>query len=390
MKMRIGVLSPFYQNYNYGGKLQALAMIRVLEQQGYAAKQICYRQPSLRGRNGPSDRIVRLVHSSDYRRAVLQKLLAKCLPGTDENLEQRRGAFDRYDSFIPHTDRVYSDRDIVETTADFDVFLSGSDQVWNPNLFKRAYFLDFVPDGKYKMSYAASIAGTLNEEWQSYFRQQLAGFDAISLREKQGRQILEEIFPGREIACSLDPTLLLGADEWGKAASKPIVDEPYMFCYFLGYSAAQRSLARSVARVKGLTLITLPHLLGTAGRCYPCDISFGDRRLYDVQPDQFIALIQHADCILTDSFHATVLSLLFQKPFVAFDRTGATDHGSRVGELLEMCRMQTHYCGKAATVRSVCDLLEKQDVLRRDILDQHRDESMRYLINNLKKAEGML
>lgn len=147
-------------------------------------------------------------------------------------MERRRRAFDCYDSLIPHTDRIYSDQDIAETAADFDVFLSGSDQVWNPNLFKRAYFLDFVPNGKYKMSYAASIAGTLDEEWQTYFREQLAGFDAISVREKQGKQILEKIFPGREIACSLDPTLLLGVDEWKRVAAKPIVDQPYAFCYF--------------------------------------------------------------------------------------------------------------------------------------------------------------
>ena len=342
-KTKVGILSTFYNNYNYGGKLQAYALARYLNQNGCDAVQVQYNQPNRHKKVSVPDRIKKVLRSSDYRHAVSQMLYGKCLTGATDHMKTRKAAFARFDEQIPHTPGVYSDDTIGDTVSDFDVFVCGSDQIWNPGLTKKAYYLGFVPAGKGKFSYAASIADDIPDEWKRTYSESLSRLDAISVREEQSRAVLQEML-GREVSVTVDPTLLLDRADWASVAAEPLVKEPYVFCYFLGYSHKMRRTAARIAGKMGLKVVTIPHLLGTTQRFYPCDEAYGQEKLYDVSPDGFLALIRDAEYVFTDSFHATVLSLVFQKQFVAFGRTNHPGMASRMEDLLGMFGMNSRFC----------------------------------------------
>lgn len=366
MTRKVGIISTFYRNYNYGGKLQAYALTRVLSEMGFEAQQIQYSQHGTRmGQKG--SRLHRLLSSPDYRAAAVQKLAGKLMRREREAWSLRRAAFDRFDAQIPHTEKCYDDESIGQTNAMFDAFVCGSDQVWNPMLLKRSYFLPFVEKGKRKLSYAASIANRLDEQWQTVFQQNLADFDAISVREVQDQQKLQTLLE-RPVERTLDPTLLLSAEQWDGIAKQPKVEQPYLFCYFLGYSAKMRRTVRALARQLGLHLVTVPHMQGASGRFYLSDIGFGDQQVYDVSPAEFIGYIRGAALVATDSFHATIFSLLYQKQFLTFGRREHSEMKRRfdallplfgcenrlvsdtceVEEALWLCREPLGYIGKSA------------------------------------------
>ncbi len=339
--MRVGIISTFYNNYNYGGKLQAYALVRILQILGYDALQIQY------GQHKPSatfpDRIKLLMSKSDYRRAIPQELLFRLLKSSTAQQKERQTAFQAFDNNIPHTDAVYDDIHLPELCNQFDAFICGSDQIWNPDLMKKGYLLDFVPADIYKFSYAASVARRLNETDKQMLSLSLQSFNAISVREDDTATDLSS-FLNRPVTVVADPVLLLDVNEWNNIASPEKRSEKYLFCYFLGYSSALRRTATVYAHKHNLRIITLPHMLNTQKRSYFCDLTFGDERLYDVSPAQFLALIRDAEYVMTDSFHATVLALKFQKQFSVYDRMGQKEMENRIAHLLKAYSLESRKC----------------------------------------------
>lgn len=331
--MKVGIISTFYKNYNYGGKLQAYALTKVLTNMGLEARQIQYSQH--RKSTGSGRKLSKLLSSSDYRAAAVQKLTGKVLRRERASWRQRQLAFDCFDAQIPHTEKVYDDQSISQTNRSFDIFICGSDQIWNPMLLKRSYLLPFVETGKRRLSYAASIASRLDAHWQGAFQEALASFDAVSVRELQDQRELQTLLD-KPVERALDPTLLLRAEQWDELTVEPEERQPYLFCYFLGYDAAARRCVRTIARRLGLRLVTMPHMMGASGRFYPSDIGFGDRQVYDATPAEFIGYIKDAAIVVTDSFHATVFSLLYQKQFLTLGRREHQEMSRRFEALLPL------------------------------------------------------
>ena len=143
---------------------------------------------------------------------------------------------------------------------------------------------------------------------------------------------------------SMDPTLLLSREDWDGICGNACITQPYLFCYFLGDSKLQRSLAKEYAEKHHLKIVTLPYL---TENYRPCDKYFGDEQLYDVSPADFILLIKNAEAIFTDSFHATVFSMIYEKNFVVFDRAIGSSMGSRLRGLLESVGLQERFCDTA-------------------------------------------
>lgn len=387
-KIKVGILSTFYGNYNYGGKLQAYALTRYLNQNGCDAMQVQYSQSNKHKKVSAVKRMGKMLRSSDYRHAVCQTLYGKCLAGASENMKIRKAAFERFDEQIPHTQAVYSDDTIGETVPQFDAFVCGSDQIWNPGLTKKAYYLGFVPDGKGKFSYAASIADEITMEWKQTYCASLSRLDAISVREGKSQSVLQEMLD-KKVSLTVDPTLLLDREEWTAAASAQIVKEPYVFCYFLGYDRNMRQTAARIARKLGVKVVSIPHLLGTTRRFYPCDEGYGQERLYNVSPDEFLALIRDAEYVFTDSFHATVLSLVFQKQFVVFGRTNHPGMASRMEDLLGMYDMQSRFCGWSSGKQVemiLADPIEYRDCYEK--LERRKAFSKEFLRRNLENMYG--
>lgn len=387
-KLKVGILSPFYNNYNYGGKLQAYALTKILNDMGYDAEQISYSQSTEKKSNTLEKKVIKAVKSSDYRNAIIQKIYGKILHKEKTDLKMRKEAFDKFDQFIPHTSEIYNDQTIVNTLKDYDTYICGSDQIWNPDLYKKSYYLEFVTPNKYKFSYAASIAKVLAEKEYQNYKTRLKGLDDISVREKESQLILEKIID-RPVSLAVDPTLLLTKENWEEIIEGTDFTEKYIFCYFLGYNSKMRINAKKIAKELNAKIVTLPHLLGISGRFYPCDEKFGDEKLYNISPAQFLALVKGAQIVLTDSFHATVFSIVFQKQFIVFERIGFRGMNSRLTDLLNIFEMEDRLCNCNLKFEKLKELVEHKIIYggNYEKFEFCKKKSLDYIYENMKKAE---
>lgn len=245
----------------------------------------------------------------------------------------------------------------------------GSDQVWNPKWYSDQYYLFDVPNDSKKISYAASVgAQHLTDAEKEIFRKALSGYDYISVREKAAKIILEPL-TDKKIEVVLDPTLLLGADEYVKMEKKPenLDDsERYILCYILG----DREMVRSIMKYAEERRFKV--------------ILFSDRKESDYGIEEFLYLIHHAELICTDSFHACVFSFIFDRPFVAFRRAGGEDYMySRLENLIETFHLKNReYDGKGISEKNlVADYAEGKR-----ILEKERKRSIEWLKNALETS----
>lgn len=211
---------------------------------------------------------------------------------------------------------------------EYHCFIVGSDQVWNPDWAKYTYdrmFLRFCSPTK-RISYAASFGvDKIPEKWVDKYKAGLIDFKALSVREDKAVDIVKNTIG---ITCHkvLDPTMLLERAEWDKIKKMPtkINGKNYILTYFLG--GRTREVEKVIYRYAKLTDSAV--------------INLQDYNMpyYTVGPDEFVGLISKAKMVLTDSFHATVFSIIYEKPFVVYDRQGSGKKmGSRLSSLLEMC-----------------------------------------------------
>ena len=339
---RIGILTYYYGNYNFGGLLQAYALTKVINRVGQCeAEQICYRVS--RGKQDESNsrykitalKLVKGICRLPYRmieRYQINSALVK--------LKNRKAMVEQWaEKNIPHSSTIYDRSTIERTNSDYSIFCVGSDQVWNEHYNDFSYYLDFVERTKEKFSYGASICqSVLGESQARVMSNVLPGYNAVSVRERESAILLEPIVSANVV---LDPTLLLEEEEWDELCAKRIIDEKYVFCYFLGNNKEDRILSTKFAKVKGLKIVTLPHL---SLDYHSQDKHFGDIKLYDADPSIFLSLIKYSEYICTDSFHATVFSNIYRKRFFVFERHGYSAMTARLRDLLDLFDAEQFLC----------------------------------------------
>lgn len=346
--MKIGIITHYYQSTNYGGNLQAYALCKKLLDNGIQAEQISF---SFLSGNGMS-RYARFAEASfmenvkkawNYACAINNKYQTQYNDRKiANNLLSRKAAVLTFNKVcIPHSERVYTAKTIQDCVDYYDGFITGSDQVWNPLWYFPPFFLNFVPVGKKKLSYAASISQSeLSLEQREIFRENLKDFSAISVREASAAELIQDL---SQVCVTqvLDPTLLLSNSEWDTICAERMIREPYLFCYFMEADQSMREKATSYAKRKHLKTVTLPHL---SGHFRMCDANFGDIQLYDVSPECFLSLIKYADEIFTDSFHGTAFSCLYQKQFLVFARSGQMGMDTRITSLMSLFHTEKRFC----------------------------------------------
>lgn len=327
--VKIGIITHYYKSENYGGNLQAYALCKYIRQYlGYDAEQISYSRRSNVNIKAFLGRLFRLIRKYKNLRITRQ-------------LRQRRRAILRFNQEAIRHSIPYTDANLKETNAVYDVFITGSDQVWHPHAVCPAYLLDFLQPEKTKLSYAASVAvNTLTEEQCRRYRDGLKDYAAVSVREKSTVELIQRL-TDKHVECVLDPTLLLSRADWDEICEEYSIVGPYVFCYFLGDDAKHRQLAENYAEKRGLKIVTLPHSLGTYR---DCDRNFGDVQLYDISPTQFIGLIKQAECVFTDSFHASVFSIIYHRLFFVFERSYKISMASRLYTLTDLFDLQFRFC----------------------------------------------
>ncbi len=190
-----------------------------------------------------------------------------------------------------------------------DYYLVGSDQVWHPVLCNPSFFLDFVPSHHRRISYAVSMnLSYVPEKNKERFHSYVSKFDEISVREEEMIDVISP-FTEKDIHTHIDPSFFLNADEW-RARSHPYpMKKPYILVYALYWDKKLNAELKELKRTSGCEIVSL---------C-PNGISpvWADRLICDADPGQFLYLIDHAEAVVTSSFHGVALSLNFNKKLAA-------------------------------------------------------------------------
>lgn len=335
--MNIGIITFYYKNDNFGGVLQAYALPTAINQFFFAThcEQIQYDYRNREHRN-LKETWIKLV----VKKIVYLPFKAKARSG----LKKRKEAFELFRQSIPHSKAVYTDINIQEVQNLYDVFICGGDQIWNDwgeNCTTEAFeqFVLKFAKGK-KISYAPSIGNNqLSHNKYKTLAVRLQDFSAVSVRERSAKYSLQP-YIDRDIQVVLDPVLLLESREWDKIATKSQARK-YALAYFLGTDKENRQATQKYAKRCVLKTYVFPYINGNV--INKSDLFFGDIRDFTSGPAEFVGLIKSAECVITDSFHAIVFSLIYHKPFYVFERNtqvGGGTMNSRIHDFLEEFGLQ--------------------------------------------------
>ena len=234
--------------------------------------------------------------------------------------------------YLEDTPRVYH-KDLPKLCDDYDLFITGSDQVFNCRIteYDADFFLAFSKNPEKNASYSASFGLGLDQfskEEQNFIQKNLPNLGHISVREKQGQDIVSALSPNQQAHVHIDPTFLFTKKDWQDIAVAPRISKKYALLYLMRKDNAFKQFAKKTARSKGWELITISS---------QADINSVFPRFHAIPTVQeWVGLFLNAQYVFTTSFHGLAFSINFNKPFL----TGFSDNSARLNNLLEVTGLQ--------------------------------------------------
>ncbi len=370
---------------NYGAELQAFALQKFLNQEGIHAELINYRyyKHSRHISTSGSRPLMRLPLSIRVKEFLYPKLQALNFIKSGWSGGKRRQLFEQFhvrNSVMSKEFRSYDE--LLADPPRYDVYIVGSDQVWNPrtNSSLLPYLLAFAPTGAGRISYASSF-GTkmLPEAIKPYFKKYLDTFSAIGVREQSGCDLVRELVP-RQAELVLDPTFLLESDTYRKIARQvPDLEPHYLLIYTVSDNPELFLMAEKWNEARGVELPI--YVLSLSGKALPKRKQY--RRMPLVGVEEFLTLVDRADCIFTDSFHGTAFSIIFQKEFVSYIAAGK-ENNCRQSDLLRRLGLSGRLATPASAVAPLAPPIEYRDVFAK--LDIARKDSISFLLKNIQSC----
>lgn len=315
---KIGLLS-MHCTINYGASLQALSLYKYLEKRGYDITIINYRPKYLTD-------IYEKNHENE-RKKVKTKLKYLVV---GKRYKKRFDAFRKFENYLKLSKTCYTYEDLQNLKESYDIYICGSDQIWNPinTQYDKAFFFGFVNRNALKLSYAASIGqDKLDEQSIQFISENIKRFQGISVREKSAKDLLEREMNTASVQ-NIDPVFLTSTDEW-KTYEIPIKTPPkYILLYAIGMQPLSDELVREIKNKSKVQCITIQYN------------AFKDKNtdylMDDIGPGEFLYLLRNAEYVVTNSFHGIALSLLFKKKLVAYR---SLDRNTRIESLLQLVGM---------------------------------------------------
>lgn len=329
--MKIGIITTFRQA-NFGSVLQAFSLQFVLEKMGYDAKLIDYKYPNFYHYKNGYPRKSFWVTKKYKLRLFLGKIGLK--PKNKMLLMN-----DFISQNIICTKTYSSKRQLQSNPPLFDVYISGSDQIWNPNTMfgDMSYFLDFAPEAAKKIAYSSSFScDKIPKKYQQEYQYFLKQYQSIFVREKNGKQIAEALTGRTDIEVVLDPTLLIDKNEWSKYADKSSlknIPREYILFYMLAYTYnPQNKMAEILNKLQNQYKIPILSLSEK-----PADFNGEFIQIEQTQSVgiyEFLDLFRNARIVVTSSFHGTAYALNFGKPLLALS-DGEKKSDDRISTIME-------------------------------------------------------
>lgn len=329
---KVATLS-FQHAYNYGAVFQVAALQYIIESLGAECDVIDYRCPAI---DCQYDFKPIVINNSLIRNLRANLVLLPFIRGKKKN-------FQHWMNSLKKTEVIENNNQLRALNERYDKFVVGSDQVWNLKCqgYDASFFLDFVNDDSKKVAYAASF-GTYDvlEEDRLIYAKHICKFSSISVRESRGVELVKDL-SGRDSVACMDPVLLVGREFWESKADKSnMPNEKYIFVYHLGHGDRVAKFAKRLQKQTGYkVLFTTGHLGNMA------HYSLFDGNESMASPERLLALISNAEYIVTNSFHVTVLSLIFQRQFFSVVKGKATEsYNTRIFNLLSDYNLVERIC----------------------------------------------
>lgn len=354
---KIGIIT-IHSDLNYGAALQAYALNEYLRIKGYRSEIINYIKIPNHPRQYPFPMniaywLMNLPRFMRYRKFLADSVSRE----TYKNLDELMNGF----------------------CADYDVVISGSDQVWNPTCggfidkLNPAYYLAFADKNKYKkVAYASSVGSyVFNDEEKKTIKKWLDEYSHLSTRETAGALQLES-FLHKDVKVVLDPTLLLNTEQWRKAEHKVNIKDKYVLVYYIDEIDEVVAYARKVADKHGWKVA----MMSNARKTHP-DV---DINIPFCGPAEFLYLFDHAEYICTNSFHGTAFAVNFNKNFISVIKRNSPQ---RAQTLLENVELSERLLTDINNVDSLAEQIDFSSVNEK--LEDLRKDSTEYLLNAIEK-----
>lgn len=298
--------------YNLGASLQAYALQAYLQGLGHEVEIIDYKPDYLSGHykmwsvSGKYDKpIIRWLY-----------LIAK-LPSRLRALKRKK-VFDEFREKYLHltSQRYHSNEELKQNPPEADVYIAGSDQIWNTlflNGRDAAFYLDFAPVTKKRISYAASFATKeVVPEYREFVSRELMNFDAVSIRENNSLSLLKSLGAENGVAVC-DPVFLLDKVKWMslvKGEDLKVSNERYFLVYLTDKSNEVKNISHYIQKKTGWKI----YVIGNFREAW------ADKNFVNAGPLDFVKLVCMAQYVISNSFHATAFSLIFEKKFCVVNR----------------------------------------------------------------------
>lgn len=337
--MRIGLLTIQKPPENYGASLQCYALWKYIRSLGYDCEVIDLYRP-WHPEYVPGSRDPQVKKSASQRfKSFLRRLTGRSKRQNKARLTgPRRKAFETFNALPDYSNPYKSVDELYRNPPLYDVYMAGSDQIWNPAMpiVNEAYFLTFAPEGAPRISYASSFAvDELDAKTSDKYACWLSRFSSISVRERTGVGIVDRMKGVSKAVQVLDPVFLLPRAEWDAMAEAPGLTEEYLFVYTLQLQAPIIAYVRKLTRILNLKAVLI--VSSTGESVDDPDII----QIDDAGPSQWLGWIRDARMVVTDSFHCTVFSMLFGKPFLTVCSKPVVS--SRITDLLSMFSLENHF-----------------------------------------------
>jgi len=321
--LKVGVVT-FHSANNYGATLQAWALQKVLKDYGVDAGVIHYHPD-----------IIDLLYDPMGDSRGLKRQMKKFILSLRSPLSLER--YNRFQSFLRQQFNLIGDfrnyEELKAANLKLDAYITGSDQVWNADHiggFDPAYYLDFAEPEARKVSYAASVGSDyIPSKYKESMRKSLASYSGISVRESSIQKEVQELTEV-PVEVVLDPTMLLVKEDYEEIKVESTIKEPYILVYMIERNQQVISLANKMSISLGIPVIYRRPTKGFVNGLPP---------FYTATAGEFIGLIEGAQLVITNSFHGTVFSILYERPFVSMLHS---DTGSRTVDLLNSLGLQSH------------------------------------------------
>ena len=314
--MKIGILT-FQASENCGSMLQAYALRETLARKfSIDTELINYANFVSRSMYGYYDmRPKKSAIAHNIENVIIFKSLR----------ESKKWYFEFSDKFLVKSDRnCKNEKDLSRISNKYDIIIAGGDQIWNVRCADagKEFFLNFTKNPNIrKVAFSPSLGGANINKYAddiNKYKKLLLSFEMLSVREPNGKKWLEEL-TGREVPIIADPTLLLTQEEWCTWLPVPEFREEYIFNYAFYHNRPETNrILENISKITGLPVIVMDY---KSYDLYKLD-QYGIKKCEMSGPLAFLGLMKNASLVLTQSFHGTLFSALFNRPFWSYDWEG--------------------------------------------------------------------